>query len=209
MKQKIKRRVEKHSFFKSKYAALYKEDLTVLLGKDKADEIAGSAERIFNGLKARYPSLLKKERFHCYHNIFPVIAFYQSMNEHGVDTAMEILENGAAKLARDKGRLYGRIVSLPGMKGIFLMLFSIGAKKLFGESAGFCQEFLSEDISSLEFNITRCPYQCYCQRENLPELAHIFCKNDDYAYGNLPGVTFIRTTTLGTGGGLCDFKFRR
>ncbi|RGY99081.1 L-2-amino-thiazoline-4-carboxylic acid hydrolase [Clostridium sp. AM58-1XD] len=199
----------KHILFKSRYAVTYKRELESLLGINQSAEIIHTAVLIFDVLKERYPHLLKKEQFHTYTNIFPVIAFYKALTEHGIDSPMAILEKGAAEISCKKGKSYSKIVSMPGMKGIFLKMFSGGVKTLFGEAAGFRQEFLKNDRRSLEFNITQCPYQFYCEKEGCPELVHIFCQNDEYAYGHLPGITFIRIQTLGTGGELCDFKFRR
>ena len=42
----------------------------------------------------------------------------------------------------------------------------------------------------------------------LPELTKIFCINDECTYGDIPGLEFIRHTTLGTGGDRCDFYVR-
>lgn len=95
------------------------------------------------------------------------------------------------------------------MKRIFLKLFSLGVKKSFGEPSGFRHEILVKNGKAFAFNIMECPYQKYCAAEGCPELVHVFCKNDEYAYGNLPGIRFDRTKTLGTGGDACDFKFRR
>ena len=53
----------------------------------------------------------------------------------------------------------------------------------------------------------------YIKRELIklyaPELAPLFCESDFATYGNLPGIAFQRTETLGTGGCKCDFRFLR
>ena len=41
-----------------------------------------------------------------------------------------------------------------------------------------------------------------------PELTKIFCIKDECTYGDIPGLDFIRHTTLGTGGDKCDFYVR-
>ena len=61
---------------------------------------------------------------------------------------------------------------------------------------------LSKD---LRFDILSCPYAKYTAELGCPEIAHIFCDNDIYAYGSLKGITFERTQTIGTGGSKCDF----
>ena len=58
-------------------------------------------------------------------------------------------------------------------------------------------------------DILECPYNKYFTELGCPELTKIFCRNDELAYGNLPGLNFIRTTTLGRGGERCDFCLRR
>lgn len=39
-----------------------------------------------------------------------------------------------------------------------------------------------------------------------PKLNVLFCENDIHSYGNLPGLKFTRTKTIGAGDELCDFK---
>lgn len=89
------------------------------------------------------------------------------------------------------------------------VIFSLGVKTTFGEKAGFSYRFISDTSRDLEFDMLKCPYTDYCKKYGCEELTHIFCKNDEYAYGNLPGINFIRTETIGTGGSCCDFKFKR
>jgi len=50
-------------------------------------------------------------------------------------------------------------------------------------------------------DITKCPYNSYFTELGTPELTKIFCINDECTYGDIPGLEFIRHTTLGTGGG--------
>ena len=44
------------------------------------------------------------------------------------------------------------------------------------------------------------------KEQGCPELNILFCENDIHAYGNLPGLKFTRTKTIGAGDELCDFK---
>ena len=55
-------------------------------------------------------------------------------------------------------------------------------------------------------DVTACPYNKYLTEMGCPEINILFCKNDEYTYGNLPGLKFSRTKTIGAGNGLCDFK---
>ena len=49
-------------------------------------------------------------------------------------------------------------------------------------------------------DMTACPYCRYAKKLNCPELMPIFCDSDFATYGNLPGIRFERTQTIGTGG---------
>lgn len=210
MNSKIKRTDRKRPrLFDSRYAVSYRAELEALLGRFRSEEVLRTAEQVFDALLSKYPDLLREEKAHACSNIFPAIAFYRSFQCHNIEPAMEILEKGAADIARKKGRSYAAAVKFPGMKNIFLKMFSVGVNKSFGDSANFSHEVIANNKNAFEFNITKCPYQKYCEMEGCPELTHIFCKNDEYTYGSLPGISFIRTKTLGTGGDLCDFKFRR
>ena len=46
-------------------------------------------------------------------------------------------------------------------------------------------------------------YKCVPVSVNVSVL---FCDNDVYSYGNIPGLKFTRTKTIGAGDELCDFK---
>lgn len=58
-------------------------------------------------------------------------------------------------------------------------------------------------------DITGCPYHKYLTELGCPEINILFCENDVYTYGNLPGMKFIRTKTIGAGDELCDFCMER
>ena len=78
--------------------------------------------------------------------------------------------------------------------------------KMFGESAGFKNVFYPAEKDCFRMDITQCPYHTYLTEAGCPELNILFCENDVYSYGNLPGLKFTRTKTIGAGDQLCDFK---
>ncbi len=58
-------------------------------------------------------------------------------------------------------------------------------------------------------DVTSCPYNRYLTQLGCPEITKLFCENDDRMYGDLPGLDFIRTKTIGKGGDCCDFYMRK
>ena len=47
------------------------------------------------------------------------------------------------------------------------------------------------------------------QKEAYPEIIRFSCEIDEWIYGNLPGLKFSRSGTLGTGADKCDFCLKR
>ncbi|MGN0351800.1 MAG: L-2-amino-thiazoline-4-carboxylic acid hydrolase [Roseburia sp.] len=193
----------------SKYAVSYRKEMEKMLKTEKVEGVWKNAEKIFQDILAENPEQTEGIRKHTYVSIFPTIAVYMSLMSAGCAEAMEIIQRGSAEVAKTAGEQYAKIVRIPGFKGIFMKIFSKGVKEGFGQEAGFANEFITDTSKKLAFNITKCPYQDYCQKYECPELVSIFCKNDEYAYGNLQGITFKRTQTLGTGGKCCDFRLER
>lgn len=197
------------NLMESKYAVSYKREMQKFFSESESGLLWDAAEKAFQNLLKENPQQPKAVARHTHTSIFPAIAVYKTVAAKDPAKAMRILENGAAAVSKQAGEKYARLLKVPGMKIIFLKIFSRGVKKGFGPEAGFAHEFLTASGKTLAFHVNKCPYQSYCEKYGCPEIVHIFCKNDEYAYGNLPHIRFIRTQTLGTGGNCCDFRFER
>lgn len=193
----------------SKYAAAYKREMEKIFLESEAASLWNAAEVTFQKLLEENPNQPEAVAGHTQGNIFPAIAVYKTVAAKYPDLAMEILENGAAAVSKVRGLQYAKLLKIPGLKGIFLKIFSKGVKRGFGPEAGFSHKFITDSKRELAFHVTKCPYKDYCERYGCGEIVRVFCKNDEYAYGNLPGIRFIRTQTLGTGGNCCDFRLKR
>lgn len=193
----------------SKYAKAYKQQIEHMFSKSEADTLWENAEAIFHKLIEENPNQSEAAAKHTYASIFPAIAIYKTISPKYPDKAIEILKNGTAAISQKADQQYARLVRLPFFKGIFMKCFSKGVKSGFGSEAGFSHEFITDSNKCLVFNVTRCPYQDYCEKYECGEIVRIFCRNDEYAYGNLPGIKFTRMQTLGAGGDCCDFKLER
>ena len=188
----------------SKPSCAIRETITGFIGDDKGNAVWNRAAELVVEFTNKYPSFPKSEYFHV-KGIFNASALYLSLKELSGDNALEIMEKGMAVYAREAAKAYQKMVKMPFGRTIFLKGFAMGAKKMFGETAGFKQEFHCANSKKLRFDVLECPYVKYTTELGCPEIAHIFCDNDVYAYGYLKGITFDRTQTLGTGGNKCDF----
>lgn len=193
----------------SKYGASYKREMEKAFKESEVNALWEAAEDAFQKLLKENPGQPKAVARHTHISIFPAIAVYKTVAAKYPDKAMMILENGAAAISKAAGEKYAKLLKIPGIKMIFLNIFSKGVKKGFGPDAGFAHEFIVNSDKALAFNVTKCPYQHYCKKYECQEIVPVFCKNDEYAYGNLPHIRFIRTQTLGNGGECCDFRFER
>ncbi len=70
------------------------------------------------------------------------------------------------------------------------------------------EPFYENRKNEYRMDILKCPYCRVFTELGAPELAKYSCESDDIVYGNLPGIDFIRTQTLATGGTRCDFYLR-
>lgn len=197
------------NLIESKYAASYKREMEKTFSESELGALWEAAEEIFQNLLKENPDQPEAVARHTYVSIFPAIAVYKAIAAKYPDKAMSILENGAAAISKGAGETYAKLLKFPFIKMVFLKIFSKGVKKGFGPEAGFAHEFITSSNKVLAFNVTKCPYKQYCEKYECQEIVHVFCKNDEYAYGNLPYIRFIRTKTLGTGGNCCDFRFER
>jgi len=188
----------------SKPSCAIRSTIKTHLGESEGNDVWNRAAEILSGITNRYPPFPKEEYVHT-KGIFNASALHLSLKEITPDKALAIIEEGMASYAKETAKTYQRMVKFPFGRTIFLKGFAKGAKTMFGESAGFRQEFHHADGNSLRFDVLGCPYVKYTTELGCPEIAHIFCNNDIYAYAYLKGITFERTQTLGTGGAKCDF----
>ena len=95
------------------------------------------------------------------------------------------------------------------MRSLFVKAWDVLTRKLFGENSGFQNVFYPKKKGEYRMDVVSCPYNRYFTELGCPELTKISCGADDHVYGDLPGLKFERTTTIGRGGKRCDFCIRK
>ena len=199
----------KRVFAKSGYRTL-KAMVIDQCGDKTAEEIWSSAGNELNALLERYRNVPKGEKMHLYGNILPRIAMYRAMlKKIPQEDAVHLLDETIRLNCTGIGKKLGILTSLPGMASLFLKIFAFMTKKKFGEANGFQQVFHEATGEALHIDITQCPYFNYSKACGCETIAHTFCDSDDYCYGDLPKIEFLRSETLGRGGSRCDFYLRK
>ena len=146
---------------------------------------------------------------HLSDTILPTAAVYKALLETDPDNALAIIHGAIIRLCKKGNLLLRGLLHVPGMKGLFMHLLPKMALGMFGRDCGFDYVHYYADSTRLEMDITRCPYCKHAALLGVEALIPTFCGSDFATYGGLPGIRFERTSTLGTGGDKCDFRFIR
>ncbi|MBQ6517353.1 MAG: L-2-amino-thiazoline-4-carboxylic acid hydrolase [Anaerolineaceae bacterium] len=190
--------------------AFIKKEMDKNLPKEQSDALWAEATGRLEKILDKYSTIPNGVRLHTDRSIFPASAIYLTLKEAiGSDTAYHIIENAAISLTEPIGRKLATLMKIPGMRSLFMHIWDPMTKKLFGPENGFQNVFYPKKKNEFRMDVTACPYCRYFAELGCPELTKIYCENDDRTYGNLPGLKFERTGTLGKGAERCDFCIRK
>lgn len=191
-----------------KYRFICKE-LIKLYDEDTTQQVTALAEKHYADCELLCQNASEGEWQHLSGTILPTVSLYKALLEIDPGNALKSAHAVMLNLCEMGGAVAGKMMRLPGMKELFMWFLPKMAIKLFGESCGFQYENYEVSKHMLKMDMTACPYCRYAKLFGCPELVPVFCDSDFATYGNLPGIRFERTQTLGTGSSCCDFKFTR
>ena len=201
--------MKKSKLTKNRKFGFIRKGLVKRYGEEETVKIVGLAEGHYDRCEALCQGASEGEWAHLSGTILPTVAVYKALLEVDADHALQYAHDIMMELCEKGGAMVGKLLKAPGMKSVFMWLLPKMAVKLFGPSCGFAYENYEATKRKLKMDMTACPYCRYAQKLGCPELMPIFCDSDLATYGNLPGIKFERTQTLGTGGTKCDFRFVR
>ena len=187
-----------------------KAEMDKLMPKPRSDEVWREAADKLSDILQRYADLPRGVRFHTDSRIFPSAAIYLTAKSAvGREKAYMMIENAAIAGCEPIGRKLVKLMKRPGMRSFFIKAWAPLTRIIFGPGNGFRNVFYPKRKNEFRMDITACPYCRYFGELGCPELTGIFCDNDERIYGNLPGLVFERTGTLGKGASRCDFLIRK
>lgn len=193
-----------------KKKAFVKAQIERQMSKTQADRLWQEATRKLASIMDRYADLPKGLRPHTDIRIFPSAAIYLTAMEYvGQKAAYAIIEDSAVAMTAKYAKMLAGLMRVPGMRSTFIRIWDPLTRKAFGPDNGFKNAFHPKVKGEFRMDILACPYFRYFTELGCPELTKIFCENDDRMYGNLPGIVFERTGTLGKGAARCDFCIRK
>ena len=141
--------------------------------------------------------------------IFPSIAVYETLIQHGMDEdkTVDFISATFVKLCGMGFKFKSLQLHLFGSYHRYPQNFVKNSIKDFSPESGFQYELPKESNPAIaRFDIVKCPYHDFCMKYNCLKLNRAFCDSDDAKYGNLhPKLLWRRTGTLGKGNTCCDF----
>lgn len=187
-----------------------KDEMDRQLTLKRSNFIWRKATKRLDSILDQYKDLPKGVHTHTDSFIFPAAAIYLTTKKYiPAEKAYNIIENAAVANTTAAREKLVKLMKIPGMAGLFVRMWDPVSRKMFGERCGFKNVFYPKEKNAYRMDIIACPYNRYFTELGCPELTKIFCENDDRTYGNLPGLKFIRTGTLGKGAQKCDFYLKR
>lgn len=193
-----------------KRKAFIKAEMDRQLAEAESDRIWKAAAVRLDAILEHYRSIPKGQRMHTDNFIFPAAAVYLTLKESAdAQKAYDIIEQAAIANCAEMNRRLVKMMKLPGMPSLFIHAWGPVSRKMFGPASGFQNVFYPKKKGEYRMDIIACPYHRYFSELGCPELTKIFCDNDLRTYGNLPGIRFCRTGTLGTGKERCDFLVQK
>ena len=190
------------------YRFIHRE-LVKLYGDDATRQIIALAEKHYAACVQLCTDSPKGEWTHLNNTILPTVSLYKALLEIDPKNALTSAHTVMMNVCQVGGAFMGGVLKLPGMKSAFMWFLPKMARQMFGPSCGFQFENYQVSKRYLKMDMTACPYCRYAKLFGTPELTKVFCDSDFATYGDLPGIQFERTQTLGTGGTCCDFRFIR
>lgn len=187
---------------------LKKTKLSKVLKKLPSPELWKEAED-------RYAELLEENDLshpvlgkHLRQSILPSVAVYEILLVSGIskENACEMIRNSVLESAKTMAKMFQIAGKLPFFFALLRKMCPLSVKTEFCEP-GWKMEWKRNDCNGIEWDCHACFYADKLKYYGFPELISIFCESDDVVYGNIPGVVWGRTKTIGNGAEICDFRF--
>ncbi|MCR4597701.1 MAG: L-2-amino-thiazoline-4-carboxylic acid hydrolase [Acetatifactor sp.] len=206
MTSNIDQELKKKTSKTMKSKEMFLEELKQRMSPAEAEKIWRDAHKRLYKAYVEHMDLPKGVRSHTDSFIFPAGAIYLAMKEKDEAMAFEVMEKKMAEKSKKMGAGLAKMCKHAWFRKFFLGMWDTMSHKMFGDTCGFQNVFYPKEKGCFRMDVTACPYNKYLTEMGCPEINILFCKNDEYTYGNLPGLKFSRTKTIGAGNGLCDFK---
>ena len=186
-----------------------KEEYLREIGKSFGDEAEGKVREGALDLVREYTEshdpLPEEKAIHVEDNIVPTACIYKALKDQVGTAAITFMRRVKNSSSEESGRNLDSRLREIGKEEFFSWWVEY-CKSVYGEKNGFVSVHYPADKNGASLDVLKCPYKEYLAELGCPELITAFCDSDNYSYGCLTGVRFMRRGTLGYGDDKCDFR---
>jgi hypothetical protein len=146
---------------------------------------------------------------HLFQSILPAVAFYRVLktNDYDKDEILDSIENSIFSADAPMAKYFQNMGKLPFFYSLFRIMCRLSLKFVYGKS-GWDMRWKINNSREMAWDCHSCFYDEQFKKYAVPELTILFCKSDDFIYGDIPNIKWERSKTIGEGAEICDFKFR-
>lgn len=186
-----------------------KENYLRKVGNTFGDEVEEKVREDALDLVRQYTEshdpLPEEEAIHVEDNIVPTACIYMALKGQVGTAAITFIRRVKNSSSEESGRNLDSRLRDMGREAFFCWWVEY-CRNIYGKANGFVSVHYPPEKQGATLDVLKCPYKEYLDELGCPELITAFCDSDNYSYGNLRGVRFIRKGTLGYGDNKCDFR---
>lgn len=173
-------------------------------------QIKAEADRRFRQLTEENRNIPKALKQHTETNIFPAIAAYKTLLEHGLEpeAACDVIRRFFVEICGVMFKPVSWYLHIGGLYHRYPAGMVRHSLRDFSPEAGFAYRMPeTENPAVARFDIVSCPYHAMCEKYDCLELNPAFCDSDYAKYGHLhKKLKWARIGTIGKGAPCCDFR---
>lgn len=182
-------------------------------GTVKAALLAARVQARYDELYAHRPRFHHPAlRQHLEEGALPALALHQTLREEGDDQEAALAEIDRILTAvverSGRRRLVKAMGHLPDPFAVLRIANRWAMKRVYPPE-GWRFEWVEDSDQCIAYDAHECFYLNVLTAYGAPELTAHLCTVDDLLFGDLPGISWERTQTLGRGDDHCNFRFCR
>lgn len=181
------------------------DEAGIAFGAETEEKVRRNALKLVTQYVNSHDPLPESQAIHVEDNIVPLACIYLALKEQVGTAAIAFMRTVKNKVSAESGKEMNIRLQKTGPEEFFRWWVGY-CRNAYGEENGFVSVHYPAEKNSASLDVLRCPYKEYLEELGCPELITVFCDSDNYSYGSLEGVRFIRRGTLGYGDGKCDFR---
>jgi len=178
--------------------------------KEEFNAIRREADALCKQLEGENRDLPRALKQHTETNIFPAIAVYKTLLQHGAEPeeACDVIRRFFVRLCGVMFKPVSWYLHIGGLYHRYPAGMVRHSLRDFSPEAGFAYRMPEQSNPAVaRFDIVSCPYHAMCEKYGCLELNPAFCDSDDAKYGHLhQNLKWARTGTIGKSASCCDFR---